>query len=189
MSQPSDQPQPRYVICHCQHCDGNIEFDANELAAENCVVHCPFCGLETQLAVPNSMAVAQTIAVRQTSPPAEYKRLEVTKGKRVSLTLSQCASVEGRELLALLCEITRDGLVSKEGVQRLNTWLDGKSESEIPAISFLANIPERFGELTTAKAFEVHFAIERVLPKTIRDGVKEKAAGSMVAFAIKTKSH
>jgi len=191
MSQPSDQPQetePRYVICHCQHCDGNIEFDANELAAENSVVHCPFCGLETQLAVPNSVAVAQTTVVRQTSPPTEYKLLKVTRGKRVSLTPSQCASVEGQELLALLCEITRDGLVSKEGVQRLNTWLDGKSESEIPAISFLSNIPERFGELTTAKAFEVHFAIERVLPKTIRDGVKEKRQEAWLHSPLKPKA-
>jgi len=77
-------------------------------------------------------------------------------------------------LLALLTEITREGLVSTDGVQRLNTWLDENSGSEIPAISFLSNIPERLGELTTAKAFEVHFAIERVLPKTIREEVKEK---------------
>ncbi len=188
MSQPSDLPQPHYVICHCRHCDGHIEFDASELAVENCIVHCPFCGLETQLVVPNSVAVAQTTAARQTSPPAEFKRLNVTRGKRVSLTPSQCASVEGQELLALLCEITSDGLVSKEGVQRLNMWLDGKSESEIPAINFLSNIPERLGELTTAKAFEVHFAIERILPRVIREGVKEKRQKAWLHSPLKPKA-
>jgi post-segregation antitoxin (ccd killing protein) len=144
--------------------------------------------LETQLSVPNPEAVTQTATASQISPPDGYKRLKVTRGKRVSLTPSQCASVEGQELLALLCEITRDGLVSKEGVQRLNTWLDGKSESDIPAISFLSNIPERFGELTTAKAFEVHFSIERVLPKTIRDGVKEKRQEAWLHSPLKPKA-
>jgi hypothetical protein len=52
MSQPSDQPQPHYVIGHCQHCDGHIEFDANQLAEENTVAPCPHCGQETKLSVP-----------------------------------------------------------------------------------------------------------------------------------------
>lgn len=30
MNQPAEQKQPRYVVCNCQHCDGRIEFDANE---------------------------------------------------------------------------------------------------------------------------------------------------------------
>jgi hypothetical protein len=42
---------PRYVTCRCQHCDGHIEFDANELAEENVVVPCPHCGLETKISV------------------------------------------------------------------------------------------------------------------------------------------
>src|SRR5271170_2158265 len=174
MSQPSEQSAPRYVVCHCGHCDGHIEFDANELAEENCIVSCPFCGMETHLSIPHSEEIPRATTARQTPPPDGYKALKVTKGKRVSLTPSQCASVEGQELLTLLCEITSDGLVTKEGVQRLNEWLAGKSESGIPAISFLSNIQDRFGEITTPKAFQVHFAIERVLPKIIRDGIKQK---------------
>ena len=42
-----------YVKCRCQHCDGGIEFDANQL--ENGtprIMDCPHCGLETILYIP-----------------------------------------------------------------------------------------------------------------------------------------
>ena len=52
MNQPAEQKQPRYVTCCCQHCDGNIEFDANELVEENSIVPCPHCGLETKIFIP-----------------------------------------------------------------------------------------------------------------------------------------
>jgi hypothetical protein len=188
MTQPSDQPEPRYVICHCRHCDGHIEFDANELATENSIVSCPFCGSKTQLHIPNVEKAVQPDVVRELSPPDRFKSIKVTRGKRVSLTPSQCASGKGQELLALLSEITREGLVSKDGVQRLNTWLNGNGGLEIPAISFLSNIPERLGELTTAKAFEVHFAIERVLPKAIREAVKEKRQEAWLHSPLKPKA-
>ena len=54
MSQPSEQFAPRYVTCRCQHCDGHIEFDANEFAEENSIVPCPHCGLETKIFMPIS---------------------------------------------------------------------------------------------------------------------------------------
>jgi putative phage-type endonuclease len=59
MSQPSNQPVPRYVVCNCQHCDGHIEFDASEFAEENSIVPCPHCGLKTKIFIP----VTQTINV------------------------------------------------------------------------------------------------------------------------------
>ena len=46
-----------YVKCRCQHCDGGIEFDANQL--ENStprIMDCPHCGLETILYIPASKA-------------------------------------------------------------------------------------------------------------------------------------
>lgn len=188
MSQPSEQPEPRYVICHCRHCDGHIEFDANELAAENSTVSCPFCGSETQLQLQDAEKATQPATTREPSPPDRFKSVKVTRGKRVSLTPAQCASGKGPELLALLTEITREGLVSKDGVQRLNKWLDENSGAEIPAISFLSNVPERLGEFTTAKACEVHFAIERILPKTIREGVKEKRQEAWLHSPLKPKA-
>jgi hypothetical protein len=188
MSQPSDEREPRYVICHCRHCDGHIEFDANELEAENSTVSCPFCGSETQLQIPSGEKGTPPATTREPLPPDKFKSVKVTRGKRVSLTPSQCGSGRGQELLVLLSEITREGLVSKDGVERLNAWLDENTGSEIPAISFLANIPERFGELTTAKAFQVHFAIERVLPKTFREGVREKRQEAWLHSPLKPRA-
>lgn len=54
MSQPSNQPVSRYVVCPCQHCDVHIEFDANEFTEENSLVLCPHCGLETKIFIPVS---------------------------------------------------------------------------------------------------------------------------------------
>ena len=54
MNKPINPPTPRYVTCRCQHCDGNIEFDANELVGENSVVPCPHCGQPIQLRKPLS---------------------------------------------------------------------------------------------------------------------------------------
>jgi hypothetical protein len=49
MNLPAEQKPPRYVTCRCQHCDGHIEFDANEFTEDNSIVPCPHCGLETKL--------------------------------------------------------------------------------------------------------------------------------------------
>lgn len=255
MSQPSNQPVPRYVVCDCQHCDGHIEFDANELTDENRLVPCPHCGLETKISIPiaapliqepnaspippassprtvtyplepdglpryvtcycehcageirfdaNSLIVignkipcphcglqtgifapqeepkiipAVAISNTKTSGVFSHKRVRFTKGTRVALTPTQCASPIGKELVDLLRDVVRDGLVPDEGVRRLNAWLAEKAESDIPAIKYLLQISDRVlrnGKVTTAKAFEMHFAIERVLPKSIREAVKEK---------------
>lgn len=47
------EPTSRYVTCRCQHCSGNIEFDANGLdGAESLAVPCPHCGTETIITLP-----------------------------------------------------------------------------------------------------------------------------------------
>jgi predicted nucleic acid-binding Zn-ribbon protein len=50
----TNQPLNNFVTCRCQHCDCGIEFDANELTDEGCIVPCPHCGLQTHLKVPKS---------------------------------------------------------------------------------------------------------------------------------------
>jgi putative phage-type endonuclease len=50
----TEQKSPRYVTCRCQHCNGHIEFDANELVEESVVVPCPHCDLETKIFIPDS---------------------------------------------------------------------------------------------------------------------------------------
>jgi len=53
---PVEQPPvipPRFVVCACNHCDGNIEFDANQLGDRQSVfVLCPHCGVETEVSIP-----------------------------------------------------------------------------------------------------------------------------------------
>jgi hypothetical protein len=49
MKPTNDQPGLRLIVCRCRHCDGGIEFEANQ-AGET--VACPHCGLETLLFVP-----------------------------------------------------------------------------------------------------------------------------------------
>jgi DNA helicase-2/ATP-dependent DNA helicase PcrA len=59
MNQPDAQTAPNYVTCPCQHCSGNIEFDANQLdGAEKVAVPCPHCGLETKIFVPEKKVLA-----------------------------------------------------------------------------------------------------------------------------------
>lgn len=175
---------PRYVIHRCQHCGGKIEFDANELTTENNIVSCPHCGVETELHVSHKERTSDEDA----STPDKHKRVKVTKGARTSLTPTQCASPVGQELVNLLCEITRDGLVAEEGVRRLNVWLDGKTDSDIPAIKYLSQLPERIGKITTAKAFDIHFAMERVLPKSVRGEVKARRQEAWLHSPLKPKA-
>ena len=53
MNQPDAQTVPNYVTCPCQHCGGNIEFDANQLdVTEIPTVPCPHCELQTTIFVP-----------------------------------------------------------------------------------------------------------------------------------------
>lgn len=42
------------VVCPCQHCNGNIEFDSNGLSKGNSKVQCPHCSVETVLFAPLS---------------------------------------------------------------------------------------------------------------------------------------
>src|ERR1700740_2871192 len=53
MATSAHNPPPRYVTCSCQHCDGNIEFDANLLdKGEKRPIGCPHCHVETLISVP-----------------------------------------------------------------------------------------------------------------------------------------
>lgn len=49
-SEPPAIDKPRLVVTKCEHCNGKIEFDANELAGrESVLAPCPHCGVETTL--------------------------------------------------------------------------------------------------------------------------------------------
>jgi len=297
MSEPSNQSEPNYVVCHCQHCDGQIEFDANEFSEANSILPCPHCGLETKIAIPiaapiiqehtasaiPAASVSQTVAYpleSDNSPrfvtcycehcfdeirfdanslivigkqipcphcglqtgifapqpsgsdrdevqpvhfspnlqsgqifqrsneepkiipavtttnskmPNEFrhKRVRIAKGTRIALSPKQCASPLGKELVDLLLDVVKDGIVPYEEMRRLNDWLAKNSESEISAIKFLLQISDRIlrtGKLTTARAVEMHSAIVRVLPTDMLGQVEEARKEAWVHSPLKRKA-
>ena len=231
MSEPSNQPAPSYVVCNCKHCDGHIEFDANEFAEDNSIVPCPHCGLETKIFIPISqvekvpadlapsvasqnaleregffcgevavkeigtsaggelipaqdpqtqISISESeqnlapIANKEPSILQKHDRMMFSKSTRFILTPKQCETPLGQELVSLLIEIERDGFVTEQGVRRLNEWLESKSDSKILAILYLLDLSRHVlscGKLTNDAAFEMQLAIERVLPKPIRQPI------------------
>ena len=65
---------PRYVTCRCEHCDGGIEFDANELGEANSLLSCPHCGVETLLLVPQDADLASQPVVTAPPLPSETQK-------------------------------------------------------------------------------------------------------------------
>jgi hypothetical protein len=124
------------------------------------------------------------------------KRVRFQKGARIALTQVQCASATGKELVALLREIVKDGvntdgLITEDGIRSLNLWSDKNFDSGIPAIIFLFQASDRIlrrGKVTTAKAFEMHFAIERILPTTLRDEFKSARQDGWLHSPLKPKA-
>jgi hypothetical protein len=58
MSSESDK-QSRLVTCRCQHCDGEIEFDASGLEeGDTTTANCPHCHAETTLFIPQTALVS-----------------------------------------------------------------------------------------------------------------------------------
>ena len=71
--------------CNCRHCEGGIEFNANELTEENCIVACPHCGQETKLSVDTEglLSTAQDKSKPIEDRVAAFKaRMEATKPER-----------------------------------------------------------------------------------------------------------
>ena len=62
----------------------------------------------------------------------KHKRVRFTKGTRIALSREQRESPTGKELINLLEEIVRDGvntdgLITEDGIRRLNAWVKQKS--------------------------------------------------------------
>ena len=106
-----------------------------------------------------------------------------SKSQRVTLTSAHCEIPIVRELIALLIEIEEDGFITDLGARRLSAWLEAKQDSEIPAFRFLLDTSRLVlaaGEISTRTvpeimiALELQVAIERVLPKQIREPIVAK---------------
>lgn len=91
--------------------------------------------------------------------------------KRLSLTKTDLATPAGRELLALLTELSADGGITKEELERLRAWLEANREAPLQAREFLSSAvtaaaPD--GEIDEVGLEAVQVAIERVLPPDLR---------------------
>jgi hypothetical protein len=73
MSNQSEE-SARFVTCHCQHCNGAIEFDATDFAkGETRAAECPHCRLETILFVPPQGTANKAVRVRIYVPRLQGK--------------------------------------------------------------------------------------------------------------------
>jgi hypothetical protein len=107
----------------------------------------------------------------------EHKRVQFSKGTRVTLSEKDCAAPVGQELIALLMDIEDDGVLTPGEIGRLIAWLDKHVDSEIPAVQWLLLVAHRLvrgREHTPSAIYEMQAAIERALPKRYRVEVIEK---------------
>lgn len=91
--------------------------------------------------------------------------------RQVTLSKAQRESPVGRELIDLLTELSADGNVSREEMERLRSWLEVDRGVEFPAFPFLYETIDQTsldGEVTEDELDRLALAIERVLPKDIR---------------------
>jgi len=150
----------------------------------------PITGSEERLAT-QSEKQNPTLVSKDEIPVPNYWRKKLqqknARGKsspqRIALTSAQREIPIVQELIALLVEIEKDGFVTDSGARRLRTWLEINYNSEIPAFWFLLDTSRMalaHGQLTTNTssemliALELQAAIERILPKHIREAIIAK---------------
>ena len=106
---------------------------------------------------------------RRLSAPEERRQVTLSKAHR--------ETVVGRQLIELLTELSADGNVSREEMERLRGWLEIDHGVDFPALPFLHETIEQIssdGEVTEGELDRLALAIERVLPKDIRADVAAK---------------
>jgi hypothetical protein len=95
--------------------------------------------------------------------------------RRLSLTKKQLHEEKGAALLALLNNISADGVLEDSEILRLVGWLKTHQDDEIPAIAYLSHLVEGVianGSLETIDRGNLQEAIEKVLPVAERKAAK-----------------
>jgi hypothetical protein len=96
---------------------------------------------------------------------------------RVFLTKPELATEAGRQLLELTVRIATDGKLDLDEIKELRKWLRAnKGHETVAAIGYLHDIMARItadGVIDREELFELHLAIERVIPTTYRTPVIE----------------
>jgi hypothetical protein len=91
--------------------------------------------------------------------------------RRVTLSKAHRSTPAGRELIALLTELSADGQVTREEMDRLRIWLEVDRGVDFPACAFLYGIVEPISRdvaITEEALDTLAIAIERVLPSDVR---------------------
>ena len=99
------------------------------------------------------------------------------EARRVTLTKAERDSGVGQELIALLLDLSDDGQVTRDEMNRLRHWLEVDRGVEFPACAFLYEIVETIaadGEIADAELDRLILGIERVLPNDVRSIAREK---------------
>jgi HIRAN domain len=97
--------------------------------------------------------------------------------ERVTLSKAERDTPVGRELIDLLSELSADGNVSREEMERLRGWLETDRGVDFPALPFLYDVVDQIsldGDVTEDELDHLALAIERVLPKDIRLSIATK---------------
>jgi hypothetical protein len=93
------------------------------------------------------------------------------ESRRVTLSKAHRNTPEGRELIALLTELSADGQVTREEMERLRAWLMVDRGIDFPACGFLYEVVDTIstdGAITEEELDALALAIERVLPTDVR---------------------
>ncbi|MEO8520560.1 MAG: HIRAN domain-containing protein [Acidobacteriota bacterium] len=101
--------------------------------------------------------------------------------RHATLSKADRGTPAGRELIALLTELSADGHVTSDEMTQLRAWLEVDRGVDFPACAFLHGVVETIsedGESTEEELDRLALAIERVLPPDVR-----------AAAALKRKEH
>ena len=91
--------------------------------------------------------------------------------RQVTLTKAQRDTPAGRDLIEMLTELSADGQVTREEMERLRKWLEVDRGVDFNACEFLYGVVEPIasdGIITEEELDSLALAIERVLPKDVR---------------------
>ena len=97
--------------------------------------------------------------------------------RRVTLNKSQRDTSAGRELIRLLVELSEDGQVTRDEMERLRAWLEVDRGIDLPACAFLYEIVDTIsadGDITEDELDRLALGIERVLPNDVRISARDK---------------
>jgi len=97
--------------------------------------------------------------------------------KQVTLSKAHRNTPEGRALIALLIELSDDGQVTREEMERLRQWLEVDRGVDFPACAFLYEVLDTIaadGEISEEELDRLALAIERVLPSDVRLAARQR---------------